>query len=152
MPAKAKDENRRRKLLMKVFERIKESEWGTSSKSMWIKHPWNTSARTFESKNHIKIEITRYRVMENGCIWVINACWVSQWVFYQVLNPVWCVFKERRLKRWCYYMWNAWYKTIVKFTTEKICAHFYHPTVILWEGHKILPLPSYKSKPILTDV
>ena len=29
------------------------------------------------------------------------------------------VFKERRLKRLCYYMWKAWYKIIVKFKTEK---------------------------------
>ena len=38
----------------------------------------NTSARTFESKNHIKIKITRHRVMENGCIWkgasLMNVC------------------------------------------------------------------------------
>ena len=26
-------------------------------------------ARTFESKNHMKIKTNRYRVMENGCIW-----------------------------------------------------------------------------------
>ena len=52
---------------------------------MWIKHPWDTSARTFGSKNHIIIKITCHRVMENGCIWegisLMNAS-VSQWVFY----------------------------------------------------------------------
>ena len=52
----------------------------------------NASARTFESKNDMKIKITRHRVTENECIWkgvsLINACWVNQWVFYQVLNPV----------------------------------------------------------------
>ena len=32
----------RRKLHKKVFERIKESKWGTSCKYMWIKHPWYT--------------------------------------------------------------------------------------------------------------
>ena len=35
-------------------------------------------ARTFESKNHIKIKKNRHRVMENGCIWeeisLMNAC------------------------------------------------------------------------------
>ena len=45
--------------------------------------------RTFESKNHIKIKTNRHWVMENGCIWegilLMNTCWVSQLVFYQVL-------------------------------------------------------------------
>ena len=62
---------------------------------------WNTSVRIFVSKNDIKIKITLNRVRENGCIWkgisLMNACWVSQWVFYQDR-----VFKERRLKRLCY--------------------------------------------------
>ena len=35
-------------------------------------------ARTFESKNHIKIKTKRLRVMENGCICegtsLMNAC------------------------------------------------------------------------------
>ena len=39
----------------------------------------NELARTFESKNHIKIKKkNRHRVMENGCIWeeisLMNAC------------------------------------------------------------------------------
>ena len=29
-------------MLRKVFEKIKEPKWGTSYKSIWIKHPWNT--------------------------------------------------------------------------------------------------------------
>ena len=29
----------------------------------------NELARTFESKNHIKIKTNRRRVTENGCIW-----------------------------------------------------------------------------------
>ena len=49
-------------------------------------------ARTFESKNHMKIKTTRHRDMENGHIWegisLINACWVSQSVFYQVKENV----------------------------------------------------------------
>ena len=138
MPAKTKDENRRIKLLRKVFEKIKESKWGTSYKSIRIKHSWNTSyilymipdselARTFESKNHIKNETIRHRVMENECIWegilLMNACWVSQSV--SVLSSFKCspmmvclkkMFNgeiichlKRRLKRLCYYKWKAWY-------------------------------------------
>ena len=38
----------------------------------------NAIARTFESKNDMKIKITRHRVTENECIWkgisLINAC------------------------------------------------------------------------------
>ena len=39
-----------------------------------------------ESTNDIKIEITHHRSIEDGCIWeeisLMNACWVSQSVFY----------------------------------------------------------------------
>ena len=81
---------------------------------MWIRYPWNTShihslydsvARTFENKNHIKIEIIRHRFMENGCIWegisLTNACWVIQSVFYQVVNAVqwWCVYRKCSVKK-----------------------------------------------------
>ena len=31
-----------RELHRKVFERAKESKWGNSCKSMWIKQPWDT--------------------------------------------------------------------------------------------------------------
>ena len=58
----------------KAFMRIKESKWGTSCKSMWIKHPWNTShipysdlAKTLfpvENRNNVKIKITHHRVIE----------------------------------------------------------------------------------------
>ena len=55
----------RRKLHKKVFERIKESKWGTSCKYLWIKHPWYTNelARTLfpvgvESIKNIKIKWT----------------------------------------------------------------------------------------------
>ena len=48
-----------------------------------------------------KIIITHHRVVGDGCIWegisLINACWVSQLVLCQVLNPVsqwWCVLKK----------------------------------------------------------
>ena len=36
-------QNKRRKMHRKVFERIKESKWGTSCKSMCIKQLWNFS-------------------------------------------------------------------------------------------------------------
>ena len=55
----------RRKLHKKVFERIKESKWGTSCKYLLIKHPWYTNelARTLfpvgvESIKNIKIKWT----------------------------------------------------------------------------------------------
>ena len=40
-----------------------------------------------------------HRVMGDGCIWkgisLMNACWVNQSVFYQILNAVsYAVFKE----------------------------------------------------------
>ena len=38
------------------------------------------------------------------------------------------------------YMWNAWYKIMSSSRLKKNCARFYHTPVILWEGHKILPL------------
>ena len=45
-----------------------------------------------KEKNHIKIQINHHRVIENRSIWEgispMNACWVSQREFYQVLNPV----------------------------------------------------------------
>ena len=48
-----------------------------------------------------KMIITHHRVVGDGCIWegmsLINACWVSQLVLCQVLNPVsqwWCVLKK----------------------------------------------------------
>ena len=89
LPAKEKDENRRRKLFWKVFERIKESKGGNlinpcESNILEIQGPYflydrsNELARTFESKNHTKIKITRHRDMANGYIWegisLINAC------------------------------------------------------------------------------
>ena len=131
---------------------------------MWIKHPWNkhnvilltyvlhmiVKARTFESTYHIKIKITRHRVMEDACIWegisLMNVCWVSQSVFYQILNAVSdAVFKK-----------NVWWRNnilfkketekiallqvkgsiqiIVKFSTKK---RFYHPPDILWGARNI---------------
>ena len=48
-----------------------------------------------------KIIITHHKVVGDGCIWegisLMNACWVSQLVPCQVLNPVsqwWCVLKK----------------------------------------------------------
>ena len=45
-----------------------------------------------ESTSKVKIKITHHRVIGDGCIWegisLINACWVSQSVFYQVLQAV----------------------------------------------------------------
>ena len=57
-----------------------------------LKH---SSARTLvsvESTNNIEIKVTRYRVIGDGYIWegisLINPCWASESVFYQVLNAV----------------------------------------------------------------
>ena len=94
------------------------------------------SARTSESKNHIKIKTNHFRFTENGCIWegmsLMNACWVSE--FYQVLKAVqwWCVWRKCLME-----------KKYVKKETEKIdllqvkdLIHIivYHPPVILLRG------------------
>ena len=57
---------------MKVFERIKQSKWGTSYKSMRIKHPQSQSYGTWM---HLGRNIT-------------HECLLKQSVFYQVLNAV----------------------------------------------------------------
>ena len=71
----------RRKLHKTVFERMKESKWGTSCKSIWIKNPWNTSHIPYlaseltktllpvESTNNRKIKITHHRIIQDGHIW-----------------------------------------------------------------------------------
>ena len=52
------------------------------------------AARTFKSTNNIKIKKTPHRLMEDAYICEVisvpfmNARWVSQSVFYQVLNAV----------------------------------------------------------------
>ena len=52
-------------------------------------------ARTFENKNHIKIKITRHRIMENGCIGegmsLMNACWVSVLLSFKCSPVMLCV-------------------------------------------------------------
>ena len=51
-----------------------------------------------QSMGNIKFKMTCYRVAADGCICreilIINVCWVSQSVIYQVLNVSawWCVF------------------------------------------------------------
>ena len=148
MPAKAKDENTRTKLLRKVFERIKESKWGTSYKSMRIKHPWNKSyflydselARTFESKNHIRIKLTSHRVNKKCFALgrnITRECLLSQPVLYQLLNAFqcWCLKKmfngeiichlKRRLRRLFYHKWKAWYKLLSSSGLKKKLAIFF---------------------------
>ena len=82
----------RREFHKKVYERIRESKCGASSKFFSIKHPWNTShipyselTRTLfpvESTNNTKIKIRHRRVIRDGFIWewmsLMNVCWVSQ--------------------------------------------------------------------------
>ena len=90
------------KLHRKVFERIKESKFGISSKFIGIKDPWRASHISYseiirtlfrlKSTNNIKINITHHRVkghrwIQEG-IFIKNTCWVSQSVFYNVLNAV----------------------------------------------------------------
>ena len=78
-----------KKFNRKVFERIKKSKWGICCKSMGIKHPWNVSklARTLCLVETIyNRKIKTHKVVGSGCVWkgisLINACWVSQSVFY----------------------------------------------------------------------
>ena len=146
----------RRKLHSKVFERIKESKWGISCKYMWIKDPWNTSEleRTLFSvqsaTNNIQIKII-HRVVGDGCIWeglsLINACWVSQSVFYEVLNAVGDdVFQRKCLFNGEIMLHSAFNKDtekvvllevkgliqiIVKFRAEKILRMFLSPNILL---------------------
>ena len=90
--------------------KIKESKWGTSCKSMWIKHPWNTGhipysdlAKTLfpvENRNNVKIKITHHRVIGEGCIWEgmsLNTCWLSQSVLYQIF----CAVNSGAIVMWC---------------------------------------------------
>ena len=90
---------------------VRKSKWGGYYKSLWIKLPWSTNyiswiARTLfpvESTVNIKIKITHHGFTGDQSILrgtsVMNACWVSQSVFYQVLNAVSsdCVFKRKFL-------------------------------------------------------
>ena len=69
----------RRKLHRNVFKRIKESKWGASCKSMWIKQPlnayslWRGQATALfspaESKNNTKIKVTQQKARGDECIW-----------------------------------------------------------------------------------
>ena len=64
---------------------------------MWIKHI-ETQIFPFPyfllkvATNGIKIKKTHQIVIEDGLIWegisLMNACWISQWVFYRVLNAI----------------------------------------------------------------
>ena len=94
----------RRKLHRKVIKKIKESEWGTSCKYLWVKLSWNTIhipyrelARNLfpvESTNNIKIKITHHRVTPDGFILkgisLMDAFAesVSPSLFSQVFNAV----------------------------------------------------------------
>ena len=110
----------------KVLEKIQESNWGPSCEFMWIEHPWNTSelARTLFpvecsyllTANNIKIT---HRVVRDGCFWegisLMNACWVSQSVFYEVLNIVSDVFKIK-----CLFNGEIMFHSAFKKDTEKV--------------------------------
>ena len=112
----------KRKLYMKVFERIKDSTGGTSCKSTWTLFP-------VERTNNIKIKMTCHTVIGDGCNWegtsLAIACSVSQSGIHQVLSASsdgmfkWrsLVKKEHFIERivllrviysLCYYNWEGW--------------------------------------------
>ena len=57
----------------------------------------------FESTSNIKIKITCYRVLGDGCIWeeisLMNTWWVSQSAIHKVLNASDGVFKRKGLMK-----------------------------------------------------
>ena len=83
------------------------------------------------SINNIKIKITCYRVMVNGCIWewisVENACWVSQWF----------------IKFWkAWHKWKAWQKLSLNSGLKNFLLNIistkYSPNILLNQGHNII--------------
>ena len=74
--------------------------------------------------NNIKIKIT-HRVVGDGCIWegisLMNACWVSQSVFYEVLNAV----SDDVFKRKCLFNGEIMFHSDFKKDTVKVVLFCY---------------------------
>ena len=105
LPAQAKNENRRRTLLRKVFEKIQESKWGTSYKSIWIKQSWTTSHIPYNMIADVhKPELLKVKIHTNinklpqsygrygafGKEYLLYECLLSQSVICSILSSFKC--------------------------------------------------------------
>ena len=89
-------------------------------------------ARTFKSKNHIRIKVTRHRVMDTFekeyHSWMLMFYQVQWWCLKKMfIGEVICHLK-RRLKSLCYYKWKSWYKLLSCSGLKKILFAFFSST------------------------
>ena len=82
---------------------------------------------------------------------LMNACWVSQPMFFKVLNAVMSVMQclkkmfngeikihlKKRLKRLCYYKWRAWYKLLPSSGLKKYMHIFIIHQTSFWGAQNI---------------
>ena len=101
---------------------------GNILKSIWIKHPWNTS------------DIS-YMVAE----WISSQS-VWWWCLKKIFNREIICNLKRRLKRFCYYKWKTWYTLFSSSRLKRNCVFLSSPPVILSRvaplniviGHEVL--------------
>ena len=98
--AKPKQKTRRKQLHSKVFERIKESKWGTFCKFMWI---WDLGRN-----------ITQWMLAESVSQCSAKFYMQSVMVFSNNLFNGEITFHLKRILivRLCYYKWKTWYKLL----------------------------------------
>ena len=132
----------------KIFGRNKESKWGTSCKSKWIKQKiYSELTRNLflaGSTSGIKIKITHHSVIGDKWIWegisLMNVCRVSQPMIHHVLNDM---FKRSNLIKKLYFIEKKnkgcvkVLKRLDKFRAEKNLCMFISCDKQPLERHKL---------------